>query len=57
MPLDVDNGIPGINVRFGKFDYNEISFLYHIDTCAAMSTCNTPLQQWIITKYKHLVAE
>ena len=57
MPLYVDNNISVINVRFGKHDDTEISLLYHIDTCAAMSTVNLIINQYIISKYPHWVAE
>ena len=40
MPLDVDNGRPGIELLFGTSPANEMSFIYHMDTCAAMNTEN-----------------
>ena len=43
MPLDVDNGLPGIEMRFGKTDDTKVTFICHIDTCAAMSTGNLQL--------------
>ena len=38
MPLDVDNGLPGIELWFGNNADNEMGFLCHMDTCAAMNT-------------------
>ena len=57
MPLDVDNGLPGIELWFGTSPANEISFICHMDTCAAMNTGNLTVHQWLMTKYPHLVAE
>jgi len=57
MPLDVDNRLPGCQLRFGKKEANTISFLCHIDTCAAMSTGNLTLHKWVMTTYPHIVAE
>ena len=34
IPLDVDNKLPAIEVRFGTNDDNEIQFLCHLDSCA-----------------------
>ena len=56
MTLDVENGIPVITIIFGKSGDNEIYFLCHIDTCAAIYTVKIILHQWIIIKYPHLVA-
>lgn len=57
MPLSIDNNLPGCQFRFGKNAETEISFLCHIDTCAAMSTGSLRLHQWIMTKYPAIVAE
>ena len=40
MPLDVDNGLPGIELWFGDTEKGEVGVLCHLDTCAAMSTGN-----------------
>ena len=40
MPLDVDNGLPGVEIWFGSDDNNEVGFVCHLDTCAAMNTGN-----------------
>lgn len=57
MPLTVDNKLPGCTLRFGKTEADEVSFICHVDTCAAMSTGNLLLHQWIMTKYPSIVAE
>ena len=57
MPLDLDNGLPGIVVRLGTNDANETCIHTHIDTCAAMSTGNLLVHQWFITTYPECVAE
>ena len=53
MPLDLDNGLPGIAIRFT----NDIFFLNHVDTCAAMNTGNLLVHQWIISNHPSIVAE
>ena len=57
MPLDVDNGLPGIEMRFGRTDDTEVTFICHVDTCAAMSTGNLQVHEWIMTTYPEIVAE
>lgn len=58
MPLDLDNGLPGIVFRFGNVtDDNTPSWLCHLDSCAGMNTGNLALHQYIMTKYPHIVAE
>ena len=56
--LDLDNGLPGIVLRFGKTNNDDtISFLAHVDTCATMNTGNVLLHKYIMTKHPSLVAE
>ena len=57
MPLDVDNGLPGIELWFGMSPTNELSFIFHMDTCAAMNTGNLTVHKWLMTKHPHLVAK
>ena len=38
MPLDVDNGLPGIELLFGTHVDNEVGLIFHMDTCTAMNT-------------------
>ena len=40
MPLDVENGLPGIEMILGTTDNTEVTFICHVDTCTAMSTGN-----------------
>ena len=56
MPLDLDNGLPAIEFRFGSRIADEICFLCHIDTCAAMNTGKLLVHQWIITKHLYIVS-
>lgn len=57
MPLDVDNGLPGLQFWFGTEASNEVGFIYHMDTCAAMNTKNLTVHKWVITNHPHFVAE
>ena len=57
MPIEVDNGLPGIELWFGREETDEIGLLCHMDTCAAMNTGNLAVHQWLITTQPHLVAE
>ena len=40
MPLDLDNGLPGILLRLGNKQSNSTCFLCHVDSCTAMNTGN-----------------
>ena len=57
MPLDVDNGLPGVELWFGQDCASEVGLLCHLDSCAAMTTGNLKLHQWLITTYPHLVSD
>ena len=57
IPLDVDNGLPGIELWFGTHVDNKVGFIYHMDTCAAMNTVNLLVHKWFMTQHPHLVAE
>ena len=57
MSLDVDNGFPGTKMILGTTDDTEVTFIFHVDTCAAMSTGNLQLHEWIMTTYSEIVAE
>ena len=50
MPLDVDNGLPGIELWFG-------THMNHEDTCAVMNTGDLLFHKWLMTKHPHLVAD
>ena len=49
MPLDIDNGLPIIHMRFGTSGTNKSTFCTHVDSCAGMDVVNLKLQLWIIT--------
>ena len=55
MPLDLDNGLPAIEVRFGSNTNDETCFLCHVDSCAAMNTGNLLMHEWIMTTYPGIV--
>ena len=58
MPLDLDNGLPGITMKFGKNrDAPTTSFLCHLDSCAGMSTGRLDVHKCIATKFPSIVAE
>ena len=57
MPLDVDNGLPSIELWFGTDTTNEISFICHMDTCAAMNTGNFLVYKWLMMQKTDLVTE
>jgi hypothetical protein len=52
MPLDLDNGLPGIEIVLG-----DVAFLCHVDSCAAMSTGNTLVHMWIMSTYPEIVVD
>ena len=52
IPLDLDNGIPCVALRIGKTNNDDtITFLSHVDTCAAMNTGNLLFHKYIMTKH------
>jgi len=55
MPLDLDNGLPAIDMRFGLDDMTETCFACYVDSCAAMKTGNLLIHQWIMTTYPAIV--
>ena len=55
MPLDLDNGLPAIEIRFGLTSTTETCFACHVDSCAAMNTGNLLLHEWIMTTYPEIV--
>ena len=57
MPLDVDNGLPGVELWFGHESVSEVGLLCHLDSCAAINTGNLHVHQCLITAHPHLVAE
>ena len=60
MPLDLDNGLPGVVIRFAtpsNIESTAPAFLCHLDSCAGMNTGNLTIHQYIITKHPSIVAE
>ena len=60
IPLDIDNGLPQIQVRFGNTTASleeHISFSCHVDSCAAMNTGNLLVHKWVATKHPEIVVE
>jgi len=57
MPLEMDNGLPAVQFRFGHTDDDEINFSCHVDSCAAMNVGNLRVHHWIITNYPAVVEE
>ena len=58
MPLDLDNGLPGIVFRVGNpTTTQETSFLCHLDTCAGMNTGKLSVHRCLATRFPHCVAE
>ena len=58
MPLDLDNGLPGVVPWIEKTNNDDnISLLAHVDTCAAMNTGNLLLHKYIMIKHPSLFSE
>ena len=57
IPLNVDNGLPGIELWFGTDLIHEIGIIFHMDTCVAINTSNLMVHKWLVTQNPELVAE
>ena len=57
MPLDVDNGLPGVELWFDREVLSEIGLLFYLDSCAVMNTVNLNVHQLLMTEHTYLVAE
>jgi len=55
MPLDLDNGLPAIELRFVSNESSGTCFLCHVDSCSAMNTGNLLVHEWIMTTYPKIV--
>ena len=55
MPLELDNSLPVIPLRFGTSDAGEVTLFTHADSCAAMNDGHLALHQWIITTKTEIV--
>ena len=53
---DVFNGLPGIKLWFGATETDEIYFVCHLDSCAAMNTSNLLVQKWLMSRHPYSVA-
>ena len=57
MTLDVDNGLPSIEVLYILDGGSEVSHMCYLDSFVATKTGNLRLDQWLITKYPNIVSE
>ena len=55
MPIDIDNGLPAVAMRFGDTDEGEVAFRVSIDSCAGLNIGNLKIHQWVATTYPHIV--
>ena len=55
MPINIDNGLPAIAMRFGISDEKEMSFNVHLDSCAGLNIGNLNVHKWVITTYPYIV--
>ena len=55
MPINIDNGLPAVAMRFGVSDEKEMSFNVHIDSCARLNIGNLNVHKWVITTYPHKI--
>ena len=55
MPINIDNGLPAISMRFGDTDDGEVAFRVSIDSCAGLNIGNLKVHQWVATTYPHIV--
>ena len=55
MPLDIDNGLPAIHMRFGIADTNEATFFTHVNFCAGINMGKLKPHQCIITTNPYIV--
>ena len=55
MPINIDNGLPAVAMRFGISDEKEMSFNVHLDSCAGLNIGNLDVHKWVITTYPYIV--
>ena len=55
MPLDLDNRLPAVHMKFFTSDTNEVTFCMHVDSCEGFNVRNLQLHQWIITTNPYIV--
>ena len=55
MPINIDNCLPAVAMRFGISDEKEMSFNVHLDSCAELNIGNLNVHKWVITTYPDIV--
>ena len=55
MPINIDNGLPAVAMRFGISDEKEMSFNVHLYSCAGLNIGNLDVHKWVITTYPYIV--
>ena len=55
MPINIENSLPVVAMRFGISDEKEMSFNVHLDSCAGLNIGNIDVHKWIITTYPFIV--
>ena len=55
IPINIDNGVPAIAVRFGISEQKEMIFNVHLDSCAGLNIGNLNVHKWVITTYPCIV--
>lgn len=47
IPINIDNRLPAVTLRFVTYDSNELSFKMSIDAYAVLNIGNVGVHQWI----------
>ena len=55
MPLDINNGLPEMHMRFGTSDIYEATFFTHVNSCTGTNVGNLKIHQYIITNNPNIV--
>ena len=55
IPINIDNGLPAVAMRFGISDEKEMNFNVHLDSCAGLNIGNLDVHKWVITTYPYIV--
>ena len=55
IPVNIDNGLPDVAMRFNVSDEKETSFNVHTDSCAGLNIGNLNVHKWVITTYPYIV--
>ena len=54
MPININNGLPAVAIRFGVSDEKEMSFYVHIDSCTGLNIENLNVHKWGIIIYQYI---